>query len=84
MSSLFGQLGRTGHVNVVVVTTQTGGTIKGVLVDRRRDGLILRAASTLGTGPNNEAIWTKAIGEIVIPMANVDYFQQLLPLEVLD
>lgn len=82
--SLFSQFGRTGPLNVVLVQTKTGGSIKGVLIHRDRTGLILRAASILSPGPNGQEIWSKAIGDVVIPVENTDFFQQALPVTVLD
>lgn len=82
--SLFSTFGWVGPVNAVLVQTKTGGSIKGALVHRDRSALVLRAAAVLGPGPNQEEIWTKATGDLVIPMENVDYYQQSLPLDLLD
>lgn len=82
--SLFDQFRRVGPLNVVLVQTKTGNSIKGALVENRRDALVLRAAAVLTIGVNNAQTWEKAIGDLVIPMQNVDYFQQALSVEVLD
>jgi hypothetical protein len=82
--TLFEMLRRPGPLNVVLVQTKTGGSIKGVLVERNRVALVLRAAAIASVGINDSQIWSKAIGDLVIPMVNVDYWQEALPVTVLD
>ena len=72
-------------VEAVWVNLKTGDAIKGILVDRQRDFLMLRAARVGTTRTQDGAqIWTKAVGDIVIPMDNIDYYQTAIPLEMID
>lgn len=62
-------------LQTVVVNLKTGTVIKGVLVERAIDALVLRAASQANEGPNHRITWVSVGGEVVIPMENVDYWQ---------
>lgn len=72
-------------VHVVWVTTKTGNSIKGVLVDRTRELMTLRAAA-IGSEDNatKTQTWVRLSGDIVIPMDNVDYWQEGLDPSMLD
>jgi hypothetical protein len=76
--------GLGGALNVVMVTTRTGTSIKGLLVERARNGVVLRAASVGSLDHNNVATWERMGGDIVIPIENIDYWQENLPPEVLE
>ena len=82
--TLFAMLRSPGPLNAVLVTTRDGQSIKGVLVERSRDGLILRAASLAGVDPNGVQVWTKMVGDVVVPMPNVAFYQEALGVELLD
>jgi len=75
----------TRPVNVVWVSLKTGVTIKGVLVDRSHDALLLKAASigSLDQQTRTE-VWTPMLGDVVIPGDNIDYYQQGLDPHILD
>lgn len=67
-----------GPIHAVIVTTKTDQTIRGLLVDKTRQYLTLRPASIAGQDPNNPGsmVWTRLDGDIVIPMENVDFWQE--------
>jgi hypothetical protein len=66
-----------GALHVVWVTTKTGNSMKGILVDRTRELMVLRAAS-MGSevGATKQEKWTRLTGDVVIPMDNVDFWQE--------
>lgn len=66
----------------VVVTTKTGQSIKGVLIDRGRNGIVLRAPLLGATGQNSVVTWEPLGGDVVIPVENIDYYQQGLDLAI--
>jgi hypothetical protein len=74
-----------GPAHVVWVTTKTGNSIKGVLVDRNRELMVLRAAA-LGSedGATKQQMWTRLTGDLVIPMDNIDFWQEGLDPSALD
>lgn len=74
---------------VVAVTTRLGTTITGRL--RARDGLVLVVASAqkldepaAGSPPNAPPVSVPMDGDVVIPWANVDYWQQGLDAALLN
>jgi hypothetical protein len=69
---------------VALVTTRTGTSIKGLLVDRSRAGVVLRAASVGSLDRNGVTVWERMAGDVVIPIENIDYWQAHLPAEVLE
>lgn len=73
----------TGPLRTVSVSTQTGSTILGVLVEERRDALVLRSARIVGVDTNGNPKIDHVDGDVVIPMTNVDYWQDGLRPEVL-
>lgn len=76
--------GIANPVRVVWVTTKTGATLKGLMVERTRDVMVLRAAA-VGTVDNMQGeVWTKMQGDVVVPMDNVDYWQEGLQPESLE
>ena len=85
MGTLIGQLRSSLKLAVVIVSTKTGQSIKGALVDQRRDALVLRAAAIADfDGPSQDVTWHTLDGDIVIPMENVDFWQDGLPAGMLD
>jgi hypothetical protein len=76
--------GLTNRLDVVMVTTRTGTSIKGLLVDRARNGIVLRAASVGSVDHNGVATWERMGGDVVVPIENIDYWQANLPAEVLE
>lgn len=78
--NILGQLGlKRLAVPVVWVTTKDDRSIRGVLVDRTRDVMVLRAAQisalTEGSGTKQET-WTRMTGDVVIPWDNVSFWQE--------
>lgn len=69
---------------VALVTTRTGTSIKGLLVDRSHVGIVLRAASVGSIDHNGVTVWERMGGDVVVPIENVDYWQANLPAEVLE
>lgn len=67
-----------GPLRSVVVTTRSGHTLKGVLVDERRSSLVLRAAALADVQPQGVS-FTPLDGDVVIPMDNVDFWQEVEP-----
>lgn len=67
----------------VVITTKNDTTLRGVLVARTPDGFVLRAASVMQTR-GGEDRWQALIGDTVVPLEQVDYWQRSLPIEVLE
>lgn len=76
--------GITNPMRVVWVTTKTGNTIRGLLVEQRRDFLTLRSASLGTLDAQRGEVWTKMQGDVVIAMDNVDYWQDALPATALE
>ncbi len=70
-------------LQVAVVTTKNDTTIRGLLATQQADLLVLRAAAIMGE-ENGRTVWRNLPGETVIPLANVDYWQQGLPPDLLD
>jgi hypothetical protein len=71
-------------MTVVMVTTRTGTSIKGLLVDRGRSGIVLRAAAVGSVDHNGVTVWERMGGDVVVPIENIDYWQSNLPAEVLE
>ena len=61
-------------LETVIVTLKTEVTIKGVLVNRGRDMLVLRAASK-ATLNQNRIEWAPMAGDVVVPIESLDYWQ---------
>jgi hypothetical protein len=66
------------RLRVVAVSTKTGQTIRGMLVDEKRDGLVLRAAALANLDQNQVVKWDPLDGDVVVPMDNVDFWQDAL------
>ncbi len=78
-------LGIIQPVDPVMVHLKSGDTIRGLLVDRQREWLTLRAASVGSVRPQDGAeMWTKAVGDVVIPVDNIDWYQAALPITVIE
>ncbi len=73
---------RFGPLNSVVVSLKTGTSLRGVLVDKRNDGLVLRAASVASLDQQGALHWVKLDGDVVIPVENLDYYQEALDPEM--
>lgn len=67
-----------GSLHAVIVHTKTDETLRGLLVDKSREFLVLRPASIAGPDPLNtgNVIWTAVDGDVVIPRENVNYWQE--------
>ena len=68
----------TRRLRVVAVSTKTGNTIRGALVDEMRNALVLRSASLANPDQNGNIRWDNLDGDVVIPMENVDFWQDWL------
>jgi hypothetical protein len=75
---------RSLNLPTVIVSTKTGSSIKGALVDRKRDALVLRAASVAAVDANGNVEWHALDGDVVIAMENVDFWQEGLDASLLD
>lgn len=85
MSNLFGLFtGIANPMRAVWVTTKTGNTFRGLLVEQRRDFMTLRNASLGTVDAQRGEVWTKMQGDVVIAMDNVDYWQDALPVSALE
>lgn len=76
-------------LRVVWVTTKDDRTIRGVMVERNREYVILRAAQVGNEFRQNEGAprrveWTKMQGDVVIPVENVAYWQEGLDPSILE
>lgn len=70
-------------LGAVIVSTKSGQSIKGMLIQRALDAIVLRAAS-LAAVDKDAVTWHSLEGDVVIPMENVDFWQSALPADVLD
>lgn len=68
---------------VVVVTTKAGYEIRGLLREEGSNGFVLVDAAQSMAGPNGQTAWKPLLGEVVIPLSNVDYYQRALPVSIL-
>lgn len=74
-----------GPLHVVWVTTKTGQSIKGVVVARDRELLVLRAARLANVDQRTGGTtWASVQGDFVIPMDNVDFYQEGLDPSIID
>lgn len=67
------------RLRVVVVHTKTEQAIRGIL--RERDSLgnmVLSSPSLMTTDRNGVPVWQAMDGEVVVPGANVDFYQTAL------
>lgn len=67
-----------GPSRAVIVTTKTDQTIRGLLADLNKAYMTIRPASIAGQDPNNPGrmVWTRLDGDVVIPMENIDFWQE--------
>ena len=72
------------ELRAIEVSTKTGQTIKGALIEQHRDALILRAASVAIENAQGQINWHPLDGDTVIPMDNVDFWQDGLDATFLD
>jgi hypothetical protein len=73
-----------GPLPSVAVSLKTGTSIRGVLIEHALDALVLRSASQATVGQNQQISWQPLAGDVVVPMENVDYYQQLDPLATIE
>lgn len=71
-------------LQTVIVSTKTGRSIRGALLERTRDALILRAASVATQDAQGRVEWHPLDGDSVVPMDNVDFYQDALDATLLD
>jgi hypothetical protein len=69
--------GIRGPVRAVVLYTQDDRTFRGLLVDRNREYVVLRAArlAQMNNQTGREE-WTPLPGDVVIPAPNVAFWQE--------
>ncbi len=85
MASIWDVLFGGRPVHAVWVGLKTGSTIKGVLVDRTREMLVIRAGKLGSVNPTNgQESWVPMTGDVCIPMDNVDYWQEGIDPHALD
>lgn len=63
-------------LRAVVVTTKTGGALKGLLAGKDGSALLLKAAQLATQGANSRITWQPLAGEVIIPRDNIEYWQQ--------
>jgi hypothetical protein len=68
----------------VIVSTQSGQSIKGVSIVIGSEGMVLTAAKVAGVGQNNTVVWNALLGEVVIPASNIDYWQRAIGQEMVE
>jgi hypothetical protein len=74
MGILSAQL-RAPLLEAVLVSTKTGQSIKGVLREHASNGMVLSNASIASIDANGRVQWNALDGDVVVPMANIDYWQ---------
>lgn len=65
-----------GIMHTIIVHTRTDNTIRGLLAAKNKEYLIIRPASIASTDQNGAIVWSKVDGDVVIPMSNVDFWQE--------
>lgn len=63
-------------LHTIIVHTKTDRTIRGLLVEKSRDKLVLRPASIAVEEQNGTTTWAKIDGDVVILLDNVDFWQE--------
>jgi hypothetical protein len=71
-------LAAKGPLSWIVVSLTTGGEIRGVLRERATDAIVLGAPAVAGE-QNGRITWQPLVGEVVIPMERIEYWQRGLP-----
>lgn len=66
------------ELQLVVVTTRTGLDIRGLLREVDERFCVLTAAAVMVEN-GQQVAWRDLPGEVVIPLANVDYYQRGVP-----
>lgn len=66
----------THALHTIIVHTKTDRTLRGLLVDKSRDKLVLRPASLAIEEQNGTTSWTRIDGDVVIMLDNVDFWQE--------
>ena len=65
-------------MRTVSVTLQSGGVIRGVLLRRYADAIVLDKAATAVQDASKQIVYVPMDGEVVIPWANIEYWQQAI------
>lgn len=66
----------TGPLHTIIVHTKTEQSIRGMLATKNNSFLTLRPASIAITDQNGAVTWSNIDGDVVIPMENVDFWQE--------
>lgn len=67
---------RPAEPPVVLVTTKSGQSLKGVLREARSDALVLGLGSVASVAEGATKVeWLALDGDVVIPIDNVDFYQ---------
>lgn len=67
----------------VVVSLLTGRTIKGAMVEKGKNGIVLRAASVEDRDAAQHVTWAALDGDVVIPWDQVEFYQTGLDAAIL-
>lgn len=78
---VFGITAGIDPVHPVIVNTIDGNSFRGVMVDRNRSLVILRAVSIYAEVQNGAHEWKTVQGDVAIPWANISWWQEGLPAE---
>ena len=63
-------------LHTIIVHTKTDRTLRGLLVEKTKDKLVLRPASLAIEEQNGATTWTKIDGDVVVMLDNVDFWQE--------
>lgn len=77
-------LGRPPRLDPVNVTLRSGGVVRGALVRRHADAMVLDHAAVAGQDANGQIVWTMLDGQVVILHENVEFWQRGLDAEILE
>lgn len=74
---------RTKELTAVIVSTKSGQSIKGLLLEQGSNQIVIRAASVAAVETNG-ITWHSLDGDVVVPMENVDFWQAGVAADVID
>jgi hypothetical protein len=67
----------------VVVSLLSGRSIKGVLIESGKNGLVLRAAQVSDEDAAKHTTWSRMDGDVFIPREQVEFYQSALDAAIL-
>lgn len=68
----------------VVVSTISGQLLRGALVKRQADSIVLRSASVASVERNQQSRFVALDGDVVVPWVNIDFYQTGLDASLLE